>query len=162
MHLCRQARAARAGELIGMDSRDELRIESGFENVARLVDAEVPLITEHVAEPGARPVRLLAPAGHFLGVLAQVGAAVRRKSVRGEERDLDTWQVVALPEAIEDASRFQLSVVLEVVSGLCLDRRRPALKPARESQGSGLLEGCRRRGTGCRHGGADRTPRLGQ
>src|SRR5450759_4406795 len=147
MQLGRQARTTGAGELIRMDARDQLRLDRRFEDVARLTDAKVPAVAEHVAESGAGQVRLLAPAGGYLGVLAQLGATVRGKGMGGEEGDLDARQVAALTQAIEDAGGFQLPVVFEVVSGLRLHGRRPALQPTLEPQGRSLLENLRRCGT---------------
>ena len=112
-----------------MDSRNQLRVQRGLEDASRLVDAEISLVAEDVTEASARLVCLGAPSGHILGVLAKLGAPVRRKGVRGEEGDLDSRQVRALTKAAENARCLQLPVMLEVIPRFRFHRRRSAVEP---------------------------------
>ena len=140
MQLSRQLRAAGPCELVGVDARDQLGLEPRLQDGARLSHAEVAAVTEHVAEPGSRDVRLSAPLTNLLRVCAHASPAVRWQSVRGEERHLDARQVDATAQAREQPHGLELAIVLQVVARLGFDRRGPAVEPRPQPAGGVLLE----------------------
>src|SRR5690349_10270412 len=118
MQLGRQPRAAGPRQLVGVDARDELRIDRGLQDLARLADREVAGVAEHVAEARAGRPRIRAPRRDLGGVAREAGAAIGRRRVRGEKRDLDARYVVAVAEPLEDAYGGELAVVVQVVARL--------------------------------------------
>src|SRR5260370_26260535 len=83
---------------------------------------------------------LLTPVRDLTGVSAEAGEAIRRLRVRGQECDLDPWEVAAFAEPLEHARVLQLPFALEVVTGLGFDGGRAALEPAPQPGRRRLLE----------------------
>ena len=116
-------RSPGAVELVGVDARDQLRFHRCLQDASRLRHGEVAAVAEHVAEPRASDVGVVAPLADLFCVRAQACPPVRRQGMRGEKCDLDVREVFALAEAREQARGLELTFPREVVARLRLDRR---------------------------------------
>ena len=68
MQLRRETRAAGALQLVGVDARNELRLQTCLQDRARLRHAEITAVAEHVAESRAGQIGVVAPLGDLFRI----------------------------------------------------------------------------------------------